>query len=85
MFSEMQPGLKGGGLFNYILGIAWGGNYHRAVEAIPAQGSTNNELQYYTLILGEEANKLGPEEGWEKLAKQWNLVTKDYIYFRDQN
>jgi Novel STAND NTPase 1 len=85
MFTEMPPGLKGGGLFNYILGIAWGGNYHRAVEAIPKQGSTDDELQYYTLILSEEANKLGARNGWERLASQWNLITKDYIYFKDQN
>jgi Novel STAND NTPase 1 len=85
MFAEMPPLSKGGGLFNYILGISWGGNYHRAVMAIPEQGSSDNTLQHYTLILGEEGNKIGSREGWERLARQWNFVAKDYIYFRDQN
>ena len=85
MFIEMPPGLKGGGLSSYILGIAWGGNYHRAVEAIPAQGSISDEIQYYTVILSEEANKIGARDGWQRLARQWDFITKDYIYFRDQN
>jgi Novel STAND NTPase 1 len=85
MFAEMRPGIKGGGLFNYILGISQGGNYHRAVTAIPKQGSSDNTLQHYSLILGEEGNKMGARKGWERLASQWNFVTKDYIYFRDQN
>ena len=85
MFVEMQPILKGQGLFLYILGIAWSGNYYRAVEAIPAQGSSIDELNYYNLILSEEANKMESQEGWEKVAKNWNFITKDYIIFRDQN
>jgi len=85
MFIEMQPGLKGAGLFRYIRGIAWSGNYHRAVEAIPINGSSQSELNYYTLILTEEANKMSTKKGWDKIGENWNFITRDYIVFRNQN
>jgi len=85
MFIEMPEGIKDQGLASYILGIAYEGNYYRAIEAIPENGSSNAELNYYATILNEEANKNGDREGWEKLALNWNALTKEYIVFRDQN
>ena len=85
MFIEMAPGFKDQALDSYISGIAYEGNYYHAVEAIPVNGSSNAEIQYYTNILSEEAKKIGNRVGWEKLAKNWNDTNRDYIIFRDQN
>ena len=85
LFIEMTPGLKTDGLFSYVLGMAYEGNYYQAVQAIPEQGPTNQELNHYVNILFEESRKIGVREGWEKFNYSWGQISKDYYIFRDQN
>ena len=85
LFVEMPAYIKDDGLSSYITGIAYEGNYYRAIEAIPQGGSSNMELQHYITILNEEANKNNEREGWEKLGLFLNYNRTEYIIFRDQN
>ena len=67
----------------YISGIAYEGNYYRALQAIPSEGPLNRRLFLYSAIYGEEAARQGPLAGWERFDKEWNRLTKDYVIFND--
>jgi len=82
LFVEMSPGFKDEGLGQYISGIAYEGNYYRAVEAIPENQSDGQVLFFYSDILNAEANKKGDRQGWEKLARNWNFLNSEYIIFQ---
>ena len=82
LFVEMSPNIKDEGLGQYISGIAYEGNYYRAVEAIPENGSSTQELFYYSDILNAEANKKGDRQGWETLARNWDFFNSEYIIFQ---
>ena len=85
LFIEMPPGIKTGGLFSYVTGMAYQGNYFQAVQAIPEQGPTNQEINHYSDILFEEARKNGVRNGWGKLNTTLAELNGGYYVFRDNN
>jgi len=81
MFVELSPGLKSGATNFYVVGIAWEGNYYKALQAILPDDPANSRMGHYSNILNEEGNKRPIQPGWEKYRIASNLWFKEFIPF----